>query len=319
MKLLVVASAGTDFAPILDALPSGVTARAGTAADLVPHAADADAIVSFFAGADQIRPVFLAAPRLRWLHVMSAGVEYVLFDELVRSAVATTNARGAFSRPLAEFAIAGALHFTKRIDDLRGLQAARTWDTDFVVGELHGQTMAIAGYGDIGRACARLARALGMRVVAQRRRPELSIGDGLVDRTLGPDGLVELAQVADVLVIAAPLTPETRGMISADVIAALRPHTIVVNVGRGAVVDEAALAAALTAGRIRGAALDVFATEPLPASSPLWALDNVVISPHAADRTADMYGDAILGLVANVERFLRGEPLDNRFDPSVGY
>jgi phosphoglycerate dehydrogenase-like enzyme len=319
VKLLVLASADQDCAPILDVLPPGVAAHAGTAADLVPHAADADAIVSFFAGADELRPVFLAAPRLRWLHVMSAGVEYVLFDELARSTVATTNARGAYSRPLAEFAIAGALHFAKRIDDLRDLQARRSWDDEFMVGELHGQTMGIAGYGDIGRACARLARAFGMRVVAQRRRPELSVGDDLVDRTLGPDDLVELAGLADVLVIAAPLTPETRGMISAEVIAALRPHAVVVNVGRGAVVDEDALAVALADGRIRGAALDVFATEPLPSTSPLWALDNVVISPHAADRTADMYGDAIQGLVVNIERFLRGEPLANPFDASLGY
>jgi phosphoglycerate dehydrogenase-like enzyme len=179
-----------------------------------------------------------------------------------------------------------------------------------------GQTMGIVGYGDIGRATAEIARALGMRVVALRRS---GAADPSVDEMFPASRLHDLMAASDAVVVTTPLTEETRGLIDAAALAAMKPTAILVNVGRGPVVQEAALVSALQRRAIRGAALDVFETEPLPPESPLWGLDDLLLSPHSADHTPGWLQNAMACFLANLRRFLAGEPLANVVDPRKGY
>jgi phosphoglycerate dehydrogenase-like enzyme len=187
------------------------------------------------------------------------------------------------------------------------------------VEELYGKTMGIVSYGSIGQATARLAKAFGMKVVAMRRRPELSAGDPLVDKVYGPGELREMIAESDFVVIASPITAETRGMVGEAEIAAMKPSAVLINVGRGPVVKEAALIDALKHQRIRGAALDVFDVEPLPAGHPFYALDNVLLSPHSADHTPGWTDQSMVFFVENFRRFVNGEPLENVVDKQAGY
>ena len=285
---------------------------------LLPAAVRADAILIWAAGRPLIEQVWAHAGRLRWIHSRSAGLDTLLFPALVDSPVPLTNSKGVYSRSLGEFVAAGVLFFAKDLHRMQRSQAAGRWDP-FDVEEAHGKTMGIVGYGDIGRAAARLAKALGMRVLALRRRPQQSEGDPLVDEALGNERLLELMAHSDYVVVAAPLTPETRGLVDAAAIAAMKPSAVMINVGRGAVIDEAALIDALRARRIRGAALDVFAQEPLPAGHPLYGLDNLLLSPHCADHTQTWIDEAMAFYCENLQRFLRGEALLNVVEKRLGY
>jgi phosphoglycerate dehydrogenase-like enzyme len=264
--------------------------------------------------------VFANATQLKWIHSISAGVEKLLFPALVESAVPLTNARGVYKRSLAEFALLGLLYFTKRVRRLVDSQRASYWDnfgTEFV----NNKVMGIVGYGEIGRECARLAKPLGVKIYATRRNPGRSANDPLLDRIFPADKMHEMLGEIDVLLAAAPLTPETHHLISDAAFNALRPSAIVMNVGRGPVIDEAALIRALQNKRIAGAALDVFETEPLPADSPLWGMENVLISPHCTDRTVnpDWLDLSVQYFVENFWRFVKGQPLENVVDKKAGY
>ena len=285
---------------------------------LAAAAARADALLFWSASRAQLEQVWAMAARVRWIHSRSAGLDTLLFPALVDSPVPLTNSRGVYSRSLGEFVAAGVLFFAKDFHRMQRSQAAGRWDP-FDVEEAHGKTMGIVGYGDIGRAAARLAKALGMRVIALRRRPEQSRGDELVDEAMGNDRLLELMARSDYVVVAAPLTPDTRGLVSAAAIAAMKPSAVMINVGRGAVIDEPALIEALRHKRIRGAALDVFEQEPLPAGHPLYGLDNLLLSPHCADHTQTWIDDAMQFYCSNLERFIRGEPLLNVVEKRLGY
>jgi phosphoglycerate dehydrogenase-like enzyme len=272
--------------------------------------------------ADGLAEAVGGLPRLRWVHATSAGA-----GELVRKAglpaealerVAITTSSGVHAVPLAEFAILGLLAVAKELPRFASEQREKAWpEIRRPLRELAGQTLFLVGLGDIGRETARLGKALGMRTVGFRRTkgppPEH------VDEVHGPQRLTELAGGADAMVVSLPLTDQTEGMIDRAVIEALPPSCIFVNVGRGAVVDEPALVDALREGRIAGAALDVFATEPLPADSPLWTLPNVLVTPHAValsarenERITELFCD-------NLRRFLDGRPLRNRVEPGVFY
>jgi phosphoglycerate dehydrogenase-like enzyme len=248
----------------------------------------------------------------------------MLFPELVDSSVALTNARGCFSHSLAEFALFGMKYFALDMPrHVRNKTAAR-WEP-FDVQELRGQTLGIVGFGDIGRSCARLARASGMRIAAARRdwsgrtAPCGEEPDPGLRFESVPDGLTALAEASDFVVMSTPWTPETNAMIGADFFSAMGPDGVFVNVGRGACVDEQSLVDALRSRIIKGAALDVFAEEPLPSSSALWGLENVVITPHCADRTEHFQRDAVRQFIENVERFQSGDPLNNPVDKRLGY
>jgi len=214
--------------------------------------------------------------------------------------------------------MAAVLYFAKGFPRMLGSQAEGKWDP-FDLEPLAGRTMGIVGYGDIGQAVARKARAFDMRVIALRRRPEASAGDPLVDEVLPLDARLDLFRRADDVVIATPLTKETHGLVGREEIAAMKATATLTNLGRGGVIDEPALVEALEAGRITGAALDVFATEPLPAGHPFWRLRNVLVSPHCADNKPGWLEDSMRFFLENLERFRRGEPLHNVVDKRRGY
>jgi phosphoglycerate dehydrogenase-like enzyme len=261
-------------------------------------------------------------PGLRWVHATSAGA-----GEQVRKAglppealerVAITTSSGVHAKPLAEFAVLGLLVVAKELPRLVEQQRARAWpEVHTPLRELSGQTLFLVGLGEIGREVARLGRALGMRTVGFRRT-EGPPPDG-VDEVHGPQRLTELAGRADAMVVSLPMTEQTAGLVDRATIERLPASCIFVNVGRGGVVDEPALIDALRDRRITGAVLDVFATEPLPADSPLWTLPNVFVTPHAAalsarenERITELFSD-------NLRRYLDGRPLRNVVEPGVYY
>jgi len=264
--------------------------------------------------------VFAAAPQLKWIHSLSAGVEKLLFPAFAGSAVPLTNARGVFKRSLAEFVVLGMLYFSKRVRRLVDNQRANKWD-NFSTEFIENKVMGIVGYGEIGRECALLAKPLGVKIYATRRNPAKSSNDALLDKIFPADQLHAMLGEIDYLVAAAPLTPETNHLISTSAFEAMKPTAIVMNVGRGPVIDEAALINALQTKRIAGAALDVFEVEPLPATSPLWQMENVFISPHCTDRTVnpDWLDLSMQCFVANFWRFANGQPLENVVDKKAGY
>jgi phosphoglycerate dehydrogenase-like enzyme len=277
-----------------------------------------DVVFDCWSGPRRVSGVLSRAPDLEWFHSRSTGLEGVLVPELAAGTTTVTNGRGAFSPSLAEFTLAALLFFTKDLRRLVRSQEAGQWD-EFDPDMLHGRTLGIVGYGDIGRTTAALVRPLGVRVLALRRRPERSREDPLLDDVLPIERLNELMSRVDDVLVAAPLTAETRGLVDAEALAALRETSILVNVGRGPVVDEAALVAALEQGRIRGAALDVFETEPLPAGHPFWRLPNVLLSPHSADHVPGWIEDGTRVFLRNLDRFRLGEPLLNVVDIARGY
>jgi phosphoglycerate dehydrogenase-like enzyme len=274
----------------------------------------------FFGGSVNLAQVWKHAQSVRWIHSLATGVEKILFPALIDSKVPLTNARGAFKRSLAEFAILGILFHTKKVRRLVDNQRERKWD-NFYVGFANDRVLGIVGYGEIGRECALLAKGLGLKIHALRRNPRKSAVDSLIDRVFGPAELQEMLAGIDVLLCAAPLTPETHHMIGDAQFKVMKPTAIVLNVGRGPVIDEAALVRALQNKQIAGASLDVFEHEPLPDSSALWRMDNVLISPHCTDRTdhPDWLDLSMQVFIDNFHRYQNGDPLENVVDKNAGY
>ena len=268
----------------------------------------------FFSAA--LRDVWPRAGALRWVHVAAAGVDTLLFDELIESPVVVTNARGIFDRPMAEFALAAILARVKRLHELHDRQLARLWRHEETE-SLAGQAVLVVGTGSIGRATARLLRAVGLRVRGVGRTERADDPD--FGRVLPADRLVEHVGWADHLVLVVPLTEQTRGLVDAAVLAAMKPTAHLVNLARGPVVDEAALLAALRGRRIAAASLDVFGVEPLPADHPLWTTPGVVVSPHLSGDAAGWRDALARQFVDNALRFLDGSPLLNVVDKRLGF
>jgi len=266
------------------------------------------------------RDVWERAKNVKWVHSLSAGVEKLLIPEFAHSPVPLTNARGVFKRSLAEFVVLGMLYFYKHVRRLVENQRSHRWD-DFTVDWLPGKIMGVVGYGEIGRECASLAKVLGVKIYATRRKPELSAADPILDRVFAASDLHQMLKQVDVVVAAAPLTPDTRHMLSGPEFEAMKPSALVMNVGRGPVIDEPALIRALQQKRVAGAALDVFEEEPLAPDSPLWDMENVLISPHCTDRTRDpdWLDLSAQCFVENFGRFVKGQPLMNIVDKKAGY
>jgi phosphoglycerate dehydrogenase-like enzyme len=278
------------------------------------------------------------APNLKWVQVHMAGINALHDHPLyAQSAIALTTTSGVHAATIAEYALTVLLALAHRVPRMLEWQARGAWPPDerrwelFVPTELRGATLGVVGYGSIGRELARLATALGMRVLACKRDPSRRADDGwappgtgdpagaLPEAWLGPDGLRELLGRSDVVVMCAPLTRETRGMLGAAELAVMKPSAYFVNVGRGPTVDERALAAALKQRRLAGAAVDVFAEEPPPAGHPLYGLDNVILSPHVSGFLPS-YDDQCTELFAeNLRRFLAGKSLLNLVDRARGY
>ena len=303
---------------LLDTVPEAVRFVVGTTPEAFAEAApQADAICLVAGGRRLLEPVFARAPRVRWVHIGWAGLDGALFPALVDSAVPVTNARGVFSGSLSEFVLASILFFAKDLRRLLASQAAGRW-APFEVEEIAGRSVGILGFGDIGRAVAERAKAMGLRVLAMRRRANVT-NDPLADESFPPERRLELIARADYVVLVLPATDETRGIFGAAEIAAMKPQAVLINIGRGSTLDEGALVRALEARQIRGAALDVFETEPLPPGHPFWRLDNVLLSPHTADRTATWREEAMQLFLDNLDRFQRGETLRNLVDKRRGY
>jgi phosphoglycerate dehydrogenase-like enzyme len=287
--------------------------------------------------ADAFERILARAPRLSWVHSASAGVERALTPAAIERGIVITNARGVFSRPIAEYVLMMILAVSRRLPQLLELQRERTWQP-LEGAELRDVTVGIVGLGSIGRAVGALATAFGCRVIASRRTAGAggrltgddadadggdaagaSLGEVMLERVLGPEGLPELLGESDFVVLAAPLTPETEGMIGATALASMKPGAWLINVARGRLVDERALLRALREGHIGGAVLDTFVEEPLGPSSEFYDLPNVIVTPHTSwssgrvlDRSVELFCD-------NLRRFAMGEPLVNVVDPAAGY
>jgi phosphoglycerate dehydrogenase-like enzyme len=257
-----------------------------------------------------------SADRLRWIHIASAGVDRLLFPELVHSPVVVTNSRGVFDRPIAEYVLGLILAFAKDLPATLDLQRERSWrhrETE----RIDGRRVLVLGAGPIGRTIGRLLSAAGMTVtgVGRTARPT----DPDLGQVHAARELVSLLPEADYVVVAAPLTEETRGMFDAAVFQRMKPSARLINVARGPIVVERDLVAALHRGEIAGAALDVFVAEPLPPDHPLWSAPNVIVSPHMSGDFIGWLDALVLLFARNLRRWLADEELLNVVDKSLGY
>jgi phosphoglycerate dehydrogenase-like enzyme len=318
-RVLVLGNPQSRHLQLLSELPQPSDLHIGADPDFVAREAPLAEVV-LHAGFDGaiFNPMWPLAIRARWVHSLSAGVEGILTPEFVASPVPLTNARGVFAEALGEYAIAAVLHFAKNIPLMQRNQQAHRWEW-LSVDMVRGSTLGVIGFGGIGRESARLAAALGMRVIALRRRPASPGEDDIAERIYPPHQLHQLLAASDYVLMAMPSTPETRHMIGAAELRAMKNSAVLINLGRGSSVEETALVEALREKRIRGAALDVFETEPLPPEHPLYTLDNVLLSAHSADRTPDWLERATRMFMENYGRFVRGEPLLNVVDKKAGY
>jgi phosphoglycerate dehydrogenase-like enzyme len=264
------------------------------------------------------------APALRWLHTGTAGVGPKLLAAVAERGIVLTNSAGIHGPPMAETVLGMILHFARGLHEALEIQRVRGWakpaleEDPGLIREVAGSTVGIIGYGGIGREVALRVRALGARVLALRRR-EVS-GDAAGDEIVtGREGFARLLAESDYVVLTAPATAETRGLLGEAELRALKPTAVVVNVSRGVLVDEAALARALVEGRIRGAALDVFAHEPLPADHPLREAPRLLLTPHTSAYSWRFWEREAALIEDNLRRFLAGQPLQNVVDPAAGY
>lgn len=293
--------------------------------DASPEALEAvrDAEVYFGFGAPE--SIIRAGENLRWIHSGTAGVTGAITTTLRQSGIVFTNSAGVHAPAIAESVIGMMLYFARGFDVAVRAQAAAEWRVEpfesmpGVSRELAGATLGIYGYGGIGRETARRAGALGMRVLAVRRRGAGEADDGQATVLTGRAGLERMLAESDYVVLAAPETRETRGIIGAAALERMKREAVLINVSRGALVNEEALLRALRDGALRGAALDVFAAEPLPATSPLWRLPNVLVTPHVSGFTSRFWEREAALLLDNLRRYLKGQPLRNVVDLAAGY
>jgi len=262
------------------------------------------------------REAIQQAPRLRWIHSTAAGVDQLLFPEVLERDVVVTTSSG-IHQPLVEHVFAMMLAMTRRLHVAIRNQLQRKWERRQATGEeIRGKTLGVLGLGRIGAEIAEKAHVFDMRVIGTKRTPDPVPH---VDRVLPPSGLPEVLAASDVVIVALPLTPETQGLIGERELRGMKPSALLINIGRGPILQEAAVIRALREGWIAAAALDVFEREPLPGDSPLWAMENVLITPHVSG-TSPRYMDAAVPLFCeNLARFLRGAPLLNLVDKSRGY
>jgi len=281
---------------------------------------DAEILFAISLGPDQLA----AAPKLRWIHAPSAAVHHLLFAELTHSDVVVTNSREVHGTVVAEHVMGLIFALAKKIPQAVRLQQKHAWGQETMWNdgphprEIAGATLGLIGVGSIGGRVAEMASALGMRVLAVREHVEKGRPAG-VEAVFPASALDEVLRQSDFVVLAAPLISATRGLIDADRLAAMKPDAYLINVGRGEQVDEAALLEALRARRIAGAALDVFQREPLPDDSPLWSVENLLITPHTGSITEKLWHRHYELFSDNLRRYVAGEPLRFMVDKRKGY
>jgi phosphoglycerate dehydrogenase-like enzyme len=280
--------------------------------------ADAEVLLIGAVPSSVLDHVVSRSPRLRWIHSASAGVDRIATPLVRQRGLTVTNARGVFSRPIAEYVVMMSLAIARRLPQLLELQRERTWQP-LRGRELAELTVGIIGYGSIGREVARLLEPFGSRILATRRHPERGADDAPNVELHGLDELEAILRSSDIVLIAAPLTEETAGLIGADQLGLMREDAWLINIARGRLIDEHALRRALDAGWIGGAVLDVFSEEPLTSDSPLYRTPHLIITPHTSwasnrviERTVDLFVD-------NLRRDRAGEALRNVVDLEAGY
>jgi phosphoglycerate dehydrogenase-like enzyme len=288
------------------------------------HLRDAEVVVTWSLRPEQVR----AAKGLRWIHATAAAVHALMIPEVINSNIVVTNAGTVHGPVVAEHVLALILAMAKRLSSAVRFQQEHVWGQEQLweerprPREIAGATLGIIGMGAIGRELAPKAAALGMRVLAVRDRPERGFGCNLPGEgheVYGSDNLDLVLGEADFVVLAAPVTPATKGMMDAVRLGRMKPDAYLINVGRGALIDELALAEALRQKKLGGAALDVFTTEPLPPESPLWDLENVLITPHTAAFTAKVWDRHYALIAENLRRYMARQPLKNVVDKQKGY
>lgn len=240
----------------------------------------ADILITY--GEDLTSEVIAKCTNLKWIHVISAGLELMPFPAIAERGILVTNARGIHKGPMAEYTLGMILMFSRRFVELYQNQMKATWDRTIRIDELAGQTLGVIGAGSIGSEIAIRAKAFGMKTLGLATTAREQEG---FDRVLDGSGMDELLTTSDYVVVITPLTEATKGLIGEREIGLMKPTAVLINIARGHVVDEAALLTALQEKKIRGAGLDVFVEEPLPADHPFWGLDNVVVTPHLSSRS----------------------------------
>lgn len=291
----------------------GITIHTVTPEKAAAYMPEADILVAW--GWMDIRPLYLTAPKLRWVHALSAGVERLTFPEIQASETILTNSKGIHGIPVSEHVLSIMLAFSRGLNLLIRQQQNRVWKrvpTD----EIYDKTIGIVGLGSIGRAIAKKAKGLGMSVLASKREITNEI---FVDKLYTPDQLPEMLAEADYVVVAVPLTEETTEFFRLEYFQAMKKTAYFINIARGSVVRESDLVHALDTGLIQGAGLDVFEHEPLPETSPLWQMPNVIITPHLAALSPSYLDRAVKLLADNLCRFAQGGEMVNTVDKTKGY
>jgi len=312
----------SDPAPMLDRLAEvapeiearGHDSYEGLDAVLVEFRPDIAYSVAFHGREDYPREAFLSAHGPRWIAVGGAGVDHLTPWDT--GAVTVSNAAGVAAAMIAEYVFGAVLHFTLDIDGMAADRAARHWERTRLMTPLNGKTMLIVGLGHTGQAVAARAKAFGLRVIGTRARPQPMEN---VDEVHPAAALPDLWGKADIVVLSVPLIPSTRSLVNSRALMAMKRDAILVDVSRGGVLDGAALVNTMRAGHLRGAALDVFETEPLPGDSPLWGLDRVILSPHCSAVHADWAMQSFELFLENLGHWRSGESLFNIVDPDRGY
>lgn len=315
LPTVVVLHNGT-HPPDMATVERAATVRYATEHELSDALPGADVLFVWHFLSEAVADAWPAADALRWIHVASAGVDKLLFDDLTNSRVTVTNSRGVFDQPMAEYVLGTVLTFAKDLHTSLRLQDRKRWqhrETERIAGK----HALVVGTGPIGRAITSQLRANGLTVTGVGRTARSD------DPTFGDvhacQELPDLVGAADYVVLAAPLTEQTRGLVDATTLARFAPTARLINVGRGELVDADDLVDALSAGRLAGAALDVFTTEPLPDGSPLWEMPNVLVSPHMSGDTVGWTNDLVEVFTTNLHRYRGGRPLRNIVDKQRGY
>ncbi|MHC5610392.1 MAG: D-2-hydroxyacid dehydrogenase [Nostoc sp.] len=315
MKLILADHLIADIEPHL--LSDIDVVKVDSEGNLDGDASDAEVYLNgFYLKTSTLDKVLTAAPALRWQQSPSAGVNHILTPTFLEKDIILTNAAGVHAIPISEFVLAFMLYHAKNLRKLQTLQDEHTWVRGVFLEELADATLLILGTGNIGQAIASRAKAFGVTVWGSRRHPEPLPN---FDKVVGADEWRSLLPTADYVVIATPLTPETKGLIDEAALRSMRQSAYLINIARGAIVDEVALLTALREGWIAGAGLDTVATEPLPEESPLWSLPNAFITPHCSALSPPLKERIAQLFIDNLKRYQTGQPLRNVVDKQAGY
>ena len=315
MKLILPVEIAHEIEPHLP--ENTIVVRVDSEGNINGDATDAEVYFSwFYLKPTTLHRVLNAAPSLRWHHAPNAGVNHILTPKYLERDLILTNGAGVHGIPIAEFVITYLLAYSKRLPSLYKLQNEQNWQRGLPIQELFGKTLLIIGAGGIGQEIAVRAKAFGMRIFGSSRQSQPLPN---FDKVVGANEWKELLPESEFVVIAAPLTPETKGLIDLETLRLFRPDSYLINIARGAIVEESALTKALQEGWIAGAALDTVFTEPLPAESPLWTLPNVFITPHCSGNSPRVKERTIALFLENVTRYRQGQQLRNVVDKTAGY